>query len=227
MKDYTSCIRHVPGFIFLVRLLNTLIFLKSNVKSRFAGAGFESCPKIKKKLAVACQILYHSILVRLLNTLIFLKSGVKSRFAGAGFEPRRFAAGFRLRLNLPTWFEFCPKTKKQVAVACQVLYHSILVRLAGFEPAAYGLEVRCSIQLSYRRICKRSQAPHLRALRATSIADYSWSPWPPTAAAPVNAYRTEIVRLFCSKLEWTSISIFNELSYFFTDVYNKRISCYE
>ena len=26
-----------------------------------------------------------------------------------------------------------------------------LVRLAGFEPAAYGLEVRCSIQLSYRR----------------------------------------------------------------------------
>ena len=26
-----------------------------------------------------------------------------------------------------------------------------MVRLAGFEPAAYGLEVRCSIQLSYRR----------------------------------------------------------------------------
>ena len=26
-----------------------------------------------------------------------------------------------------------------------------VVRLAGFEPAAYGLEVRCSIQLSYRR----------------------------------------------------------------------------
>ena len=26
-----------------------------------------------------------------------------------------------------------------------------LVRLAGFEPAAYGLEVRCSIRLSYRR----------------------------------------------------------------------------
>ena len=28
----------------------------------------------------------------------------------------------------------------------------LMVRLAGFEPATYGLEVRCSIQLSYRRI---------------------------------------------------------------------------
>ena len=27
-----------------------------------------------------------------------------------------------------------------------------LARLAGLEPAAYGLEVRCSIQLSYRRL---------------------------------------------------------------------------
>jgi hypothetical protein len=27
----------------------------------------------------------------------------------------------------------------------------VLVRLAGFGPAACGLEVRCSIQLSYRR----------------------------------------------------------------------------
>ena len=32
----------------------------------------------------------------------------------------------------------CPEGKK-------------LARLAGLEPAAYGLEVRCSIQLSYRR----------------------------------------------------------------------------
>ena len=27
-----------------------------------------------------------------------------------------------------------------------------MVRLVGFEPTTYGLEVRCSIQLSYRRI---------------------------------------------------------------------------
>ena len=27
-----------------------------------------------------------------------------------------------------------------------------MARLAGLEPATYGLEVRCSIQLSYRRI---------------------------------------------------------------------------
>ena len=27
-----------------------------------------------------------------------------------------------------------------------------MVRLEGFEPPAYGLEVRCSIQLSYRRL---------------------------------------------------------------------------
>ena len=28
---------------------------------------------------------------------------------------------------------------------------SVVVRLTGLEPVAYGLEVRCSIQLSYRR----------------------------------------------------------------------------
>ena len=92
---------------------------------------------------------------------MIFKSDVKSRFAGAGVEPRRFAAGFRLRLNLPTRFESCLKIKKKLAAACQVLYHYILVRLAGFEPATYGLEVRCSIQLSYRRIFKRSQVLHL------------------------------------------------------------------
>jgi hypothetical protein len=27
----------------------------------------------------------------------------------------------------------------------------LLARLAGFEPATHGLEVRCSVQLSYRR----------------------------------------------------------------------------
>jgi hypothetical protein len=27
-----------------------------------------------------------------------------------------------------------------------------MARLKGFEPLAYGLEVRCSIQLSYRRV---------------------------------------------------------------------------
>ncbi len=28
---------------------------------------------------------------------------------------------------------------------------NLLARLAGFEPATHGLEVRCSVQLSYRR----------------------------------------------------------------------------
>jgi hypothetical protein len=30
-----------------------------------------------------------------------------------------------------------------------------MARLKGFEPPAYGLEVRCSIQLSYRRVYSR------------------------------------------------------------------------
>ena len=40
------------------------------------------------------------------------------------------------------------------AQARSQIFRSSLVRLAGFEPAAYGLEVRCSIQLSYRRTSK-------------------------------------------------------------------------
>ena len=35
--------------------------------------------------------------------------------------------------------------------SCKCLF--FLARLEGFEPPAYGLEVRCSIQLSYRRVC--------------------------------------------------------------------------
>ena len=38
-----------------------------------------------------------------------------------------------------------------------------LVRLAGFEPATYGLEVRCSIQLSYRRMRETSGFPQCLA----------------------------------------------------------------
>ena len=36
-------------------------------------------------------------------------------------------------------------------------------RLAGFEPAAHGLEVRCSIQLSYRRIASEHRPPAARS----------------------------------------------------------------
>jgi hypothetical protein len=39
--------------------------------------------------------------------------------------------------------------KKDLARAAKPF--TVMVRLAGFEPAACGLEVRCSIQLSYRR----------------------------------------------------------------------------
>ncbi len=33
-----------------------------------------------------------------------------------------------------------------------------MARLEGFEPPAYGLEVRCSIQLSYRRAADAGEA---------------------------------------------------------------------
>jgi hypothetical protein len=36
-----------------------------------------------------------------------------------------------------------------------------MVRLAGFEPATYGLEVRCSIQLSYRRATSKTKEPDI------------------------------------------------------------------
>ena len=39
--------------------------------------------------------------------------------------------------------------KKAPTQKCKCLFS--LVRLEGFEPPTYGLEVRCSIQLSYRR----------------------------------------------------------------------------
>ena len=39
--------------------------------------------------------------------------------------------------------------KKAPTQPCKCLI--FLVRLEGFEPPTYGLEVRCSIQLSYRR----------------------------------------------------------------------------
>jgi hypothetical protein len=40
-----------------------------------------------------------------------------------------------------------------------------LARLAGFEPATYGLEVRCSIQLSYRRVVFSQTVEHELLLR--------------------------------------------------------------
>ena len=70
-------------------------------------------------------------------------------------SPRLKSGGISLTLNLPTWSEPCRKAqKKQMLIVSSSAY--FLVRPAGFEPAAYGFEVRRSIQLSYGRI---SDAP--------------------------------------------------------------------
>ncbi len=36
-------------------------------------------------------------------------------------------------------------------------HRKFMARLRGFEPLTYGLEVRCSIQLSYRRLMYKDQ----------------------------------------------------------------------
>ena len=64
--------------------------------------------------------------------------------------------GTRVRLN----YDFHPFSNQWVQIVTQEGQRGqvnppnplkSLVRLGGFEPPTYGLEVRCSIQLSYRR----------------------------------------------------------------------------
>ena len=50
-----------------------------------------------------------------------------------------------------------------------------MARLAGLEPAAYGLEVRCSIQLSYRRKYDVGKANSIANLEmSTKITALRW-----------------------------------------------------
>src|SRR5206468_2047854 len=47
-----------------------------------------------------------------------------------------------------------------------------MVRLAGVEPATLGLEVRCSIQLSYRRVLEFSRLTERASSAAWPARDY-------------------------------------------------------
>lgn len=53
--------------------------------------------------------------------------------------------------------ELTPKEKAD-GWAAPVPIRWDLVRPAGFEPATFGLEVHCSVQLSYERISKKTVA---------------------------------------------------------------------